>query len=226
MKTSSVDRLIMNSSGAITQGNTAATLQVGNYTIASNTGPSSSATNNWVAQFGNQTGATAVLLGWKSYSGRSFPVIGGQSLEPIQLQPDGGQVLKPSQSAFIAYMNTTSTANPVPFNATSTNINNNYNTSTFTYTAPESGMYFFNLIFAWDGSGNTSGYVPLEVNGTRYRDMFEAIPAVTTNTELHHSCIAQLTKNDTVKIVNPNVINFQAGGNENFYSQVSGYFLG
>jgi hypothetical protein len=56
--------------------------------------------------------------------------------------------------------------------------------------------------------------------------MFEAIPAATTNTELHHSCIAQLTKNDTVKIGNPNNINFQAGGNANFYSQFSGYFLG
>ena len=227
MKTSSVDRLIMNSSGAITQGNTSASMQVGNYTIASNTGPASSATNNWNAQFGNQTGAVAVLLGWKSYSGRSLAVIGAQgAVDPIVMQPDGGQIVKPSHSYFIAYPSATTTANPVAFNATEYNNNNNFNTATYGYTAPESGIYWFNLVLTYDGAGNFGGLVSLHVNGGRARDMYESIPTMSTNTEFHHGAQLYLTKGDVVTVGNPNNIEFQGGGAGNYYSLFSGYFLG
>jgi hypothetical protein len=180
--------------------------------------------NGWAAQFGNATGSIAVLAGVRS----SIASIGTQSATTLSLNPDGGQVITPNRSAFIAYMTATSTATTIPFNATTLNIGSNYNTSTYTYTAPVSGLYFFNLIITYDGTGTNpnAGYIALFVNGTRARDFFEANAAWTTNTELHSSCIYYLNANDAVLVYNSGSGNIQAGGNANYYSLFSGYLIG
>lgn len=226
IRTTSTNRIVIDSSGYIASGNTIAGMRVGNFTVSANTGPSSGVNNNWVGQFGNSTGTAAVLLGWRNYTGSGqLPVIGAQSTTALVIQPDGGQTLKPNQSAFVAYPLSTTTANPVAFDGIALNIGNHYNTSTNRYTAPETGMYFFNLVWTYDGVGTSSGFISLSVNGNRTRDLFEAMPGTTTNTEWHSSVIFYLTKNDYVQIQNANNIEFQ-GGSETFYSLFQGYFLG
>lgn len=181
-------------------------------------------TSGWIGQFGNAAGTTAVLLGVRN----SLAAIGSQGATTMALNPDGGQITMPSQSAFIAYMTTTSTATTIPFNATSLNRGSHFNTSTYTYTAPAQGLYTFTVIIAYDGNSTNpnASYIALSVNGTRARDLFEGNPAWTTNTEWHSSAFLYLNAGDTVTISNPGAGNIQAGNAATYYSLFSGCFLG
>lgn len=175
--------------------------------------------NGWVGQFGDATGNIAVLAGVRS----GIASVGTQGATSLALNPDGGQVITPSQSAFIAFMTADSTATTVPFNATNLNRGSNFNTGTFSYTAPISGLYWFNVIVAY-ASSTLPGIITLFINGGRARDMFEA-NTWQTNTELHAGAHVFLTAGDVVIVHNGANGNLQ-GGNNNFYSQFSGHFIG
>jgi hypothetical protein len=146
----------------------------------------------------------------------------------LQITQADGNITTPSNSAFIAYMTATSTASTIPFNATSLNRGSNFNTSTYTFTAPVTGLYWFNLIITYDGSGTNPNinFISLYVNGGRARDFFEGNPAWTTNTEWHSSITYYLNAGDTAFAYNGGAGNIQGGNNPNYYSLFSGYLIG
>ena len=216
LQTNGTNAVIVDASGYTTIGTAVpSAIKAGNLNVAG----TGSTGNGWAGQFGNATGSIAVLAGVRS----GIASVGTQSATTLALNPDGGQVTMPSQSAFIAYMSATSTAATIPFNVAPTNRNSNFNTSTYTYTAPLSGLYYFNLIITYN-TGTTPGLISLYVNGGRTRDMFEA-NYWTLNTENHSGALMQLTAGDSVTVNNGNAASIE-GGNNQYYSQFSGYFIG
>ena len=161
--------------------------------------------------------------------------INSQASTPLTLGINGteqmrissaGIITTPNNSAFIAYMSASSTATTIPFNTVFLNRGGTYNTSTYTFVAPVTGLYNFNLIISWDGTGSapSANYISLYVNGARTRDMFEA-NSWSTNTEIHSSALLYLTASDSVTVYNSGSANIQ-GGNNLYYSQWSGYSVG
>jgi hypothetical protein len=184
--------------------------------------------NGWAAQFGNATGSLAVLAGVRS----GIASIGTQNALTLVMNPDGGQMRTPSQSAFLAYPSTSQTIGGtntvIQFNTCTTPSGRNsaFNTSTYSYTAPETGLYWFNMILTNGSTAQTTGLISLNVNGGRYRDLYEGTPMPNSNQEWHSSTLAYLTAGDVVNVVGANVF-VEGGANAaSYYSMLQGYFIG
>ena len=205
----STDSVAINKGGGISFG--------GSYTGTSPT--------YWAGIFGfKETATDGEYGGYLAFNTRPN---GGGGTERMRIS-SAGNITTPSNSAFIAYMTASSTALTIPFNATSLNRGSNFNTSTYTVTAPVTGLYWFNLIVSYDGSGTNpnAGFISLYVNGGRARDFFEANTAWTTNTEVHSSTTYYLNAGDTAVAYNSGAGNIQGGNNPNYYSLFSGYLIG
>jgi hypothetical protein len=136
-----------------------------------------------------------------------------------------GRVTTPYQPAFFVFPSASSTATTIPFNTAVFNIGSYFNTSTYTFTAPVAGIYWFNLILAYD-TGTVPTLVTLYRNGGRERDMFEA-NTWNVNTEYHSSTIIYLNTNDTVFAYNNGNGNIQGGAlSGQYYSAFQGYLIG
>lgn len=196
---------------------------VGNLNVAGN----GSSGTGWCAQFGDTAGTKGILAGVRSFSGLTYGSIGALGASTMLLNPDGGQVVTPSQAGFWAYNTTTFTSSgTVPWNATVFNRGSFFNTSTYTFTAPVTGAYWFNMIVTNAGTVLTLPLISLNVNGARHRDFFESNPMPNANTELHSSILTYLTAGDAVTVNANGATTIEGGTNPAFYSAFQGYLIG
>lgn len=127
--------------------------------------------------------------------------------------------------AFSAYLTANQNTNTgiIIWGAKQWDYGNNYNTSTGEFTAPESGLYYFNLIIT-SSIAQTSNFISLNKNGVRVRDMLEA-NTFDVNTEIHAGAILNLIAGDKINVVGSGnfLIEGNTGGNGAYYSLFQGY---
>ena len=151
-----------------------------------------------------------------------------------RLQVDGlGRVITPSQPAFNAWINTSSSsvasAGVLPFNTTIFNVGGHFSTSTNRFTAPVAGIYLFGITMADDDAAEFTGKIAsFYLNGSPYRDIIEGETGNAAHWEAHAGTLISMSANDYVDVRMRSgsvVLNNGADGymyRNSFY----GYFLG
>ena len=155
----------------------------------------------------------------------------GTSEYDIRLNPFGGRVRMPNQTAFIAVKSTNQTPNTadttkVTYDVTDLNIGGAYNTSTSRFTAPVAGNYLFIILFNPYNISNALYNVILYKNGGSVRNLTRGNMSSDSDLCLPSSVVLNLSANDYIEVyvqIADTAWGISAGV---YWNSFSGYLLG